>query len=53
MNILRQDGAYCGYFDIWQMCFKDNERLFREFDKKMRPRGYFLSAVLGHRLNGI
>jgi len=50
MNMLHQDGAYCGNFDIWEKCFKGNERLFRRFEKKMRPRGYFLSRTFGVKM---
>jgi len=50
LNTFEQDEAYCGNFNIWEVCFK-TDRLFRKYEKKMRPKGYFLTVVLGDRFN--
>jgi len=50
LNMFAQDSAYCGNFNIWEVCFKSNEKMFRKYENKMRPRGYFLSRTFGSRL---
>jgi len=49
LNTFEQDGGYCGNFNIWEICFRDNQKIFARFEKQMRPRGYFLARIFGSR----
>jgi len=54
MNMFKQDESYTGNYDIWAVCFDCFDKsLYAKFDRSMRPRGYFLITIMGHKLKNI